>query len=432
MNPEEFQKPTMIRQTIDGANKYWKQLGPGLTTGAADDDPSGIATYSQVGAQYKFQFLWLAIFTLPLMATIQEMCARMALVTGKGLAGNIRQHYPKWVLYICTSLLFIANTFNLGADLGAMAKATELITPIPFTVSVILFALISLLLQIFTSYKTYAKYLKYLALILVSYVVTGFLIHVDIQEVFRHAVIPSISFSKEHIILLCAVLGTTISPYLFFWQTSQEIEEEILEGKTTPEELCITTDADVTSMRVDVWSGMFVSNIVMFFIIMVCGATLYTHGITNITTAADAATALKPLAGDWAFLLFALGIIGTGLLTVPILAGSTSYAIAESFDWKQGLYRKLKDAYAFYGVIIVSVIIGLLLNFIGLDPIKALIYSAVANGVIAPVILVLIVSMSSKESIMGKRKNKPFTSFVGWIVTILMLISGVASIIAFL
>ncbi len=422
----------MIRQTIDGANKYWKQLGPGLTTGAADDDPSGIATYSQVGAQYKFQFLWLAIFTLPLMATIQEMCARMALVTGKGLAGNIRQHYPKWVLYICTSLLFIANTFNLGADLGAMAKATELITPIPFTVSVILFALISLLLQIFTSYKTYAKYLKYLALILVSYVVTGFLIHVDIQEVFRHAVIPSISFSKEHIILLCAVLGTTISPYLFFWQTSQEIEEEILEGKTTPEELCITTDADVTSMRVDVWSGMFVSNIVMFFIIMVCGATLYTHGITNITTAADAATALKPLAGDWAFLLFALGIIGTGLLTVPILAGSTSYAIAESFDWKQGLYRKLKDAYAFYGVIIVSVIIGLLLNFIGLDPIKALIYSAVANGVIAPVILVLIVSMSSKESIMGKRKNKPFTSFVGWIVTILMLISGVASIIAFL
>ena len=420
------------KKHLGQARQYWKSLGPGLTTGAADDDPSGITTYSQAGAQYGFNFLWLAGFTFPLMSVVQEMCARIGLVTGRGLAASIRQYFPKWVLYTATLLLFAANTLNIGADLGAMAKATQLLVPhISFTTLILGFTVITLALQIFTTYEKYARYLKWLALVLLSYVFSALTININWGEALQKAVIPTIAFSKDQIFLITAVLGTTISPYLFFWQTSQEVEEQILGGKTTlklrQEE---TTPQEVKNMRTDVGSGMFLSNLVMFFIIAATAATLNAHGITNITTAAQAAEALRPIAGERTYLLFALGIIGTGMLAVPILAGSASYAISESFGWKFGLYRKLREANAFYGVIIISTAIGLAINFLGLDPIKALIYSAVANGLIAPVILVLIVLLSCNAKIMGRWTNGKITKFIGWLIVGLMTLAGAATIIS--
>ncbi len=421
------------RKHLNHAKNYWKSLGPGLTTGAADDDPSGIGTYSQAGAQYGFNLLWTAAFTFPFMAIVQEMCARIGLVTGRGLAGSIRQYYPRWVLLSATFLLFFANSFNIGADLGAMAKATQLLAPhLSFTSLILGFTILSLALQIFTTYERYAKYLKWLALVLLAYVFSALSVNLDWKEIITKSIIPTLTFSKDQIFLITAVLGTTISPYLFFWQTSQEVEEMILEGKTTlklrQEE---TTSKEIKNMRLDVWSGMFLSNLVMFFIIAACAATLFSHGVTNITSAEQAAAALKPLAGDKAYLLFAIGIIGTGMLAVPILAGSASYALSECFGWKLGLYRKLKEANAFYGVIIISTGIGLLINFIGLDPIKTLIYSAVLNGLISPVILILIVLMSSNIRIMGKWVNSKLVSILGWLITLIMALAGVATIISF-
>jgi len=417
---------------IKKAKAYWKTLGPGLTTGASDDDPSGIATYSQTGAQYGFGLLWLASFTFPLMAVVQEMCARIGLVTGRGLAANIRLYYPKWVLYLCTALLFGANSLNIGADLGAMAKASQLLLPsLNFEAMVLAFAFVGLALQIFTTYEKYAKYLKWLALILLSYIFSAISVNLNWADLFKNAFVPSISFTKDQIFIICAILGTTISPYLFFWQTSQEVEEQILDGKITLKlRQAETTDPEISNMRQDVWSGMFLSNIVMFFIIAACGATLYASGITNITTAADAAEALRPFAGDSAYILFALGVIGTGMLAIPVLAGSASYALSESFGWKFGLYRNLKEANAFYGVIIISTLVGVGMNFVGIDPIKALIFSAVANGMIAPVILVLIVMMSSNKRIMGNRTSHPILAALGWLITVVMIVAGVATIIA--
>src|SRR5581483_7131903 len=339
---------------------YWHMLGPGLTTGASDDDPSGIATYSQTGAQYGFQLLWLSAFTFPLMAVVQEMCARIGLVTGRGLAGAIRNHFSRRVLYICTTLLFAANTFNIGADLGAMAKGVQLIEPKwGFGWLVIGFALLSMLLQIFTPYARYAKYLKWLAMVLLAYVASALLAHLNWGNVLKHAVIPSISFTKDQLLLICAILGTTISPYLFFWQTSQEVEEQILQGKTNLPMRRGATKADVRSMRIDVWSGMFLSNLVMFFIIAACGALLFSHGVTKIQTASQAAEALRPFAGNATYWLFAIGIIGTGMLAIPVLAGSSSYAFAESLSLREGLYRKLGQARPFYGIMIISMLVGL-------------------------------------------------------------------------
>jgi NRAMP (natural resistance-associated macrophage protein)-like metal ion transporter len=421
------------KRPVRTAEEYFYNLGPGLTTGAADDDPSGIATYSQVGAQYGFQFLWLSLFSFPLMSVVQEMCARIAIVTGEGLAANIRKHYPAPVLYIASLLLFGANTFNLGADLGAMAKATQLLAPSwNFAALVIVFALISLLLQIFTTYARYAKYLKYLTLALFAYVATAFFVHIDWHDALMHTVVPTIPFTQNGILLVCAVLGTTISPYLFFWQTSQEVEEEILKGEKTVQERAQERPhkkIEIREMRFDVWTGMFFSNAVMFFIIAACAATLFAHGITNIQTADQAAQALEPFAGQWAFALFTLGIVGTGFLAVPVLAGASAYAVAESFKFKTGLYRKLKDAYAFYGVIIVGMVIGLALNFVGIDPIKALIYSAVLNGIIAPVVLVFIVQLSSSKEVMGAHRNHTVASVIGWITIAAMAVAGIAVIL---
>lgn len=418
----------VVKKTGD----YWHTLGPGLTTGASDDDPSGIATYSQAGAQFGFHFLWLALWTFPLSAIVQEMCARLGLVTGRGLAGNIRVHFNNKVLYSCALLLFIANAVNIGADLGAMAKAAQLLRPsLSFGWLVAGFTLFSLFMQIFTPYARYAKYLKWLALVLLAYVASAILAHLNWSEVLPHAFIPTLHFHKEEIILLCAILGTTISPYLFFWQTSQEVEEQILLGKTTlRQRRTATATTDIKSMRIDVWSGMFLSEVVMFFIIAACGGILYANGVHNITTASQAAEALRPFAGDATYFLFALGIIGTGLLAIPVLAGSSSYTVSESFRWKEGLYRPLKQAHAFYGIIIISMLVGMSINYFGIDPIKALIYAAFLNGLVAPIILTLIVIMSSNKSVMGRWTNRKSTTYAGWAITGIMALVGVAGLFA--
>jgi NRAMP (natural resistance-associated macrophage protein)-like metal ion transporter len=412
------------------AKSYWTSLGPGLVTGAADDDPSGIATYSQQGAQTGYQLIWLALFTFPFMVIVQEMCARLGLATGRGLAGNIRINYPRWAMYSCALLLFVANTFNIGADLGAMAKGVELFAPrFHFSLLVIFFTLFMLLVQIYTPYERYARYLKWLVLVLFSYVVTGLIVGLDPEQLLIHTILPTITFSKNEIILITAIIGTTISPYLFFWQTSHEVEEEILHGKTSIKlRQEAVTNKEIKTMRVDVISGMFVSNLVMFFIVATCAAVLYSHGVTNIATAADAALALKPLAGDQAFLMFGIGIVGTGLLAVPVLAASAAYTVSESFLWKQGLYRKLKNARPFYGVIILAMILGLLLNFIGLNPIKMLIYSAVVNGLVAPIILVPIVQMTSSKKIMGEKISHPVIAALGWVIVAIMILSGIVTL----
>lgn len=414
---------------VKQAGKYWKILGPGLTTGAADDDPSGIATYSQTGALYGFQLLWLAAFSFPLMAVVQEMCARIGIVTGRGLAGNIKRLYPRWALTVCTLLLVAANTFNIGADLGSMAQATQLLLPdINAFVLILFFTVLTLGLLIFSSYRHYARILKWLALILFSYILSALLAEPNWRDIAAHSLVPSITFSRDQLVLICAILGTTISPYLFFWQTSQEVEQDIMKGKKTLAERQGASNADIRHMRIDVWSGMFFSNLVMFFIIAACGAVLHGNGITTIATAADAAQALRPLAGDASALLFTLGIIGTGLLAIPVLAGSSSYALAESFGWRAGLDLKLGKALAFYGVIILSLVLGFIMNLIGLDPIKALIYSAVANGVVAPVMLAFVVLVSSNTKVMKNRVNSRFTTTVGWLVTGLMVIAGGAAV----
>ena len=427
---EREEKKLAEEPLVKGAGRYWKTLGPGLTTGAADDDPSGIATYSQAGAAYGLGLIWLSLFTYPFMATVQEMCARIGIVSGEGLAANIKKHYPAAALYGAVGLLFFANTLNIAADLNAMAAAAQLLVPnIGLDLLVIFFALVSLALQIFIPYARYANYLKYLTFSLFSYAIVALLVHLDWGTVIYHTLVPSLTFSTDQLFIVCAVLGTTISPYLFFWQSSQEVEEDIKHGETS----VISRQAHATPpalrrMRIDVWSGMAFSNLVSFFIFAACAGTLYAHGITNIATADQAALALKPF-GDFAFLLFALGILGTGMLAIPVFAGSTAYALAESFGWREGLYRKLKQAYAFYGVIIVSTLLGIIAVFAHLDPIKGLIYAAVANGVIAPILLVFVVRLSGNTRIMGAHASRPLATALGWATIIIMALSGVAALV---
>ncbi len=426
---EKITKAIPTGQVVQKTKDFWHTLGPGLTTGASDDDPSGIATYSQTGAQYGFRFIWLSVFTFPLMAVVQEMCARIGFVTGRGLAGNIRKHFSRRLLYVATILLFAANTFNIGANLGAMAQAAKLLRPsLNVTHVLIGFAVASLLMQILTPYAKYARYLKWLALVLLAYIYSALLAQLDWNAVFKAMTMPRIGLNRDELLLLCAVLGTTISPYLFFWQTSQEVEDKIAAGQTSISSREGATKAEIKNMRIDVWFGMLLSNVVMFFIIAACGGVLFNAGITNISSAADAAEALRPFAGDKATLLFSIGIICTGLLAIPVLAGSSSYAIAESLAWQGGLNRKLKQAYAFYGVIIISMLVGLGMNFVGLDPIKALIYSAIGNGIVAPLILAFIVLLSSNKKVMGEWVNKPLVTAIGWFVTVIMGLAGIAAI----
>lgn len=413
--------------------EYWAKIGPGLVVGAADDDPSGVATYSQAGAQYGFTLLWTAIFTFPFMAVVQEMCARIGIVTGRGLAAAIRTYCPPYILYIATVFLLIANTFNIGADISAIGEVIQLLLPkASILVIVIAFTVLSLVLQILIPYQRYARYLKYLSFVLVAYIIAGLTIGLDWKGALYGTIIPRFDFSKDSILLLCAILGTSITPYCFFWQTSQEVEEKRIRTKdihlVNMEHHESENDSAIGNMRFDVWTGMFFSNLTMFFIIAVCGAVLFPHGINNIQTAEQAAQALLPFAGRFTYLLFTMGILGTGLLAVPILAGSSAYAIAEAFRFKEGLYNKYHEARAFYGVIIVSMFVGLGITFIGVPPMKALLYSAMLNGMIAPFLLMIIVYLAGKKNIMGNWGNTRLQSFLGWLITGIMTLASVATI----
>lgn len=406
--------------------KFLKILGPGFITGASDDDPSGIGTYAQTGAQFGYTQLWTALFSFPFMSVIQEMCGRIGMVTGKGLSGVIRIHYAKPVLYSAVLLLLIANTINIGANLGAMASSAQLLFHIPFIFWLIAMTVLTLVLEVFVSYRVYAQVLKYLALALFAYVIVVFAVRQDWIHIFRSTFIPTISFQRDYLFNIVAILGTTISPYLFFWQANEEVEEEVEHkklismGRGKPH---ITTQ-DIRTMRLDTILGMFFSNLIMFFIIVTTASTLHVNGITKIETADQAARALQPIAGDFAFVLFAAGIIGTGLLAVPILAGSASYAFSEAFGWKEGLYRKFTQAHGFYGVITIATLVGLLVNFTPVKPFQMLYYSAIINGIIAPPLLILIMFITNNAKIMGKHTNSRFSNIFGWTITGVMSIAA--------
>lgn len=410
------------QKPIKSIREYWDKTGPGLVTGASDDDPSGILTYSQAGAQFGFNLLWLSVFTYPFMSTIQEMCARIGIVTGRGLAGNIKKHYSKKLLVFIATLLFIANTFNIGANLGALSEAIRLIIPsLNSNFVIIFFALLIMIFQIYTSYAKYAKYLKYLSLILLAYILSAIYANLDWSTVLHQGFNFNFEFNRDTIFMISAILGTTISPYLFFWQTSQEVEERILSGeKTIAKREAGNIKQEIKDMRFDNWSGMFFSNLVMFFIIVTCGALLFPNGLTNIQTISDAAAALRPFAGNLSVTLFAIGIIGTGLLSIPVLAGSSSYAIAEVFSWKQGLYRKISEARSFYGVIIISMLVGVMMNMFNLNPVKMLLYSAFLNSLVAPTMIFFIIRISRNKKIMGEFKTSKLHALMGWAILIIM------------
>lgn len=403
-----------------------KILGPGIITGAADDDPSGIATYSQTGAMFGYKTLWLALFTIPFMSAIQEMCARIGMVTGSGLAGVIKKHFSKKILMIAVMTLTITNVINIGADLGAMASSLRLIIPIPFAVLIVAFMLGSVLLQIFVPYKTYSKYLKILIFSLLAYVVTALIVKQDWLQVIKSTFLPTIIMNKSYFMAIVAFLGTTISPYLFFWQAGEEIEEEISSKRIRgfnlhPHKLL---NVDLKAMRRDTIIGMAFSNLMTFFIIITAAATLGRTGITNIGTAAEAAEALRPLGGNLTFFLFIAGIIGTGLLTIPILAGSASYAISETFGWKEGLSKKLKQAPGFYLVIAAATIVGIVVNIIPIPPFTLLYYSAILNGLTAPLLMGIIVVIASNKKIMGTKINSKLSNFLGITATIIMVLAA--------
>jgi NRAMP (natural resistance-associated macrophage protein)-like metal ion transporter len=414
--------------------KFWRfltLLGPGLTTGAADDDPSGIATYSQTGAQFGYGQLWTALYMLPFMAAVQEACARIGLVTGKGIAAVVKDHYSKRVLYTVVSLVVIANTINIGADIGAMASAAELLVPVPFVVLTLVFTATILILEIFTNYKVYSKILKWLALALLAYPITAFIVHQPWGTVLKATVVPHVEFTFAFLFIITGVLGTTISPYMFFWEASQEVEEQ-KEKHPNHNGKPIVTKNLIHRMRLDNNTGMIISEITTWCILLVGATVLHQSGVKDIKTAADAAKALEPLvhsfpnAGFLAKLIFSIGIIGLGLLAVPVLSGSAAYAVSEAFDWDASLNLKLTHAHGFYGVITIATMIGLIINFVGIDPVRALVYAAVLNGVAAVPLLFLIIKISRNKEIMGENKSGTLSSFLLWFTFIAMGAAAVA------
>ena len=389
---------------------YIKSLGPGLITGAADDDPSGIGTYSSVGAAFGYKIIWLALWLLPLMLAVQETCARIGVVTNRGLAGVLKQHYTRTLVAFIVILLIIVNIVNIGADLGAMAASTKLIIDVNFNILAVAFTIIIILIEILIPYYLYSKILKWLTLSLVAYIICGFIVRPEWWVIIKESIIPDISFKREYLFAMIAVFGTTISPYLFFWQTSEEVEENTEAKSLKP----VPIKNRIANMRTDVKSGMVFSNLVFFFIVVTTASVLFKNGINNIGSAEQAALALKPLAGDKAFLLFALGIVGTGLLAIPILAGSGAYALSELMSWREGLSNKFSQAKSFYLVIIISILLGLAINFLGVPPIKALYYAAFLNGVIAIPLLFVIMVVGNDSRIMGDEIHPRWVKFFGW------------------
>jgi len=400
--------------------RFWKILGPGLVTGASDDDPSGIATYSQAGAGYGLSTLWTALITFPLMAAIQEMCARIGLVTSRGLAGTIKDNYSKPVLYLMLLFSFPAIVMNIGADIAGMGAVGNLLVPsIKPTYFSIGFTMILLVLIIWLPYKKIAEILKYLCLVLLVYLLVPFLYKQNWLAILKATFIPAIKFDKDFISILVAILGTTISPYLFFWQTTMEAED-----RKSKKKYLVVDKKVMHEMKQDVDFGMLFSNLVMFFIILTTGSVLFNANIHQIDTVEQAAKALKPLAGNAAYLLFAVGIIGTGFLAIPVLSGSLSYIVTESFGWKEGLDKRFHNAKAFYIIVAISLILGLSLNYIGISPVKALIYSAILYGLTAPVLIAIVLHISNNKKIMGKNVNGKLSNFLGFISLILMSVSS--------
>jgi NRAMP (natural resistance-associated macrophage protein)-like metal ion transporter len=395
-------------------------LGPGLVTGASDDDPSGIGTYTQAGASFGFATLWTAPVTLPMMAAVQFICAKIGMVSGMGLAAVLRKHYGHWVVYSAIALLVIANTINAGTDIGAIAAAIGLLLPIPPLALVIPLAGGIVAFQIFGSYALISRIFKWLTLTLFAYIVAAFLARPHWREVLWATLVPTMHFDNQYLMTLVAILGTTISPYLFFWQASQEVEEELSMGRATLAEREGATDEEIKIAEIDVDVGMFFASIVFYFVILASAATLHVAGKTNIQTATDAAEALKPLSSGVASVLFALGLIGSGFLAVPVLTGASAYAIGEAFGWKCGLDEKLRAAPRFYGLIIASTFVGMLINFLRIQPVTALFWTAVINGVLAPPLLVMIMLVSNNKNVMGPRVNGKLTNFIGWTTAAVM------------
>jgi NRAMP (natural resistance-associated macrophage protein)-like metal ion transporter len=407
---------------------FFADLGPGLITGCADDDPSGISTYSMTGAVFGYGLLWTALISFPLMVAVQMMCGRLGMVTGRGLAGVVRRRYSKWVLWWACSLLIVANVFNIAADLGGMADATQMITGVHALVWTPLYTALIVSFLFWSSYRQIARIFKWLTLVLLAYVVTAFFARVDWHQALWATFLPHPVWSHDYLEVLVGILGTTISPYLFFWQASQEVEEERAMGKNLAQRKGATAE-ELRALKVDVITGMFASNFIMYFIILTTAATLHAHGIVKIDTAKQAAEALRPLAGNAAYLLFTLGLIGTGMLAVPVLGGSCAYAIAEASAWRGSLEDKPRSAAKFYGVLAVAMALGLAINYAGLDPIKMLFWSAVLNGILAPPLIFLILLITSDRTVMGHQTSPPLERTLGWVTFVVMTAAAAGMLI---
>jgi NRAMP (natural resistance-associated macrophage protein)-like metal ion transporter len=424
---EESQRRSSTPSESGRLSEFFKNLGPGLITGAADDDPSGISTYSVAGASYGYATLWTALLSFPLMAAIQLMCARLGMVTGCGLASVLRARYSRWVLWLACTLVVVANVFNIGADLGGMADAMQMMTGIRNYFWTPFFAALILVLLLWTSYRLMARIFKWLTLVLFAYVAAAFLSHPNWNNVLRATFIPHVEWSKDYISVLVAILGTTISPYLFFWQAAQEVEEDRDHGKTTVAQRKGATNKELRAAKRDVITGMLLSNVVMYFLILTTGATLNAHGQKNIETAKQAAEALRPLAGQGAYWLFTLGIVGTGMLAVPVLAGSCAYAIAEGARWKDAsLNLQPRLAVRFYAVIGVSIAVGLAFDFAGFNAVKMLFWSAILNGLLAPPLVIMVVLLTCDRKVMGNRVNSLGMKALGWTCAIVMSAAAIA------
>ncbi len=401
------------------------RLGPGLITGASDDDPSGIGTYSQAGAALGYATLWTAIVTLPLMVVVQHICAKIGMVSGRGLAGVLHRYYSKKLLYPVVVGLVVANTINAGADIAAIAAAINMFVPIPIAAMVIPIAFAIVVLQIWGSYKVIVKIFKWLTLSLFAYVIAAFLARPDWLAVAKATFVPQVQFTSEYVTTIVAILGTTISPYLFFWEASEEVEEEKSEGRTKLSARKGATDAEIKKEKIDTIVGMLFCNVVFYFVIVSAGATLHVSGQTNIQSATEAAQALRPLAGNFATVLFGIGLIGAGLLAIPVLTGSAAYAVAETFGWPSGLDEKPRHAKKFYGVIAASTLVGVLIDFAGINPIRALFWTAVINGVVAPPLLVVVMLVANNKRVMDSRTNGLFANIVGWLACIIMFAAAI-------
>lgn len=416
------------KTTRSSFQQFINKIGPGIITGASDDDPSGIATFSQAGAVGGLSLLWTAPFTTPLMISIQEMCARIGLVTGKGLTGVLHKHYPKPLLFILAVFVVIANTINIGADIAGMSAATHVIFPLPLWILALFYSLLVIILIVFTSYQTFTNIMKLLVCSLFVYLIVPFFVHTPWLEVLRSTIIPTFKMDRTFITLLVALLGTTISPYLFFWQASLEVEDKKSRLKKMVQRWIVTKN-ELKLMREDVTLGMVFSNVVMWFIILTTGITLFTHGITNITTAQQAAEALRPIAGDAAYVLFMLGIVGTGLLAIPVLAGSSSYVLSEAFGWDGGLNLSFHKAKKFYIVTMFSTLVGVAMTALGVNPITALLYTAVMYGLISPPLIAVIMHIANSKKIMGTHTNSVLSNVFGVLTLVVMTTAGILFVV---